>query len=340
VAQAPRLLYGEIRDIIDHESVAMIEQWKRFERLTQKIQQQLAPNARVCRNETIIGKSGARNQIDVTLRSRIGQYEFFCIIECKDWKTKVDIDTIRAFQSKVEDVQAMQGVIVSTKGFTSEAQKFADSHNIRLYELVDAESENWREAALIPIILGQISLKEASLQVIDTRTCQSIWLKEESGKPPPEEKIYLFERRRNRYILIRDFLEDRWDEIFKSREPKSDEWFETEKDAFFLYIGDGKDVPVIIRYRLQSETIWYYGHLSLRRCLGLLDQKTGELLTSEYLSNPLIFKEIVKYWPSTKNKNEIPFVPEHQFFIGHFFSQRDQKPPDSIVIEKLPLISK
>jgi len=318
----------------------MTEQWKRFERLTQKIQQQLAPNAKVGINETIVGKSGARNQLDVTLRSRVGQYEFFCVIECKDWNSKVDIGTVRAFQSKLEDVQAMQGVMVSAQGFTSEAQKFADSQNIRLYKLVDAESENWREAALIPIILGKIDPTMYSLEIIDTRTNQSVWLIDASEKLAPEEKIYLFEMRRNRYIRIRDFLEERWDEIFKLREPKSDEWFETEQGVFFLYEGDGKDIPVIVRYRFEAETTWYYGHLSLRRCFGLLDQKTGELLTSEYLSDPLIFQEIIKSWPSTKNKSEIPFSPELQFFMGYFFSKRDQKPPASVVIKKLPPISK
>lgn len=318
----------------------MTKQWKRFERLTQRIQQQLAPNARVVINETIVGKSGARNQLDVTLRSRIGQYEFFCVIECKDWNTKVDIDTVRAFQSKVEDVQAMQGVMVSAQGFTSEAHKFADSHNIRLYRLIDAESEKWNEAALIPIILEKIDPKMYSLQIIDTRTYQSIWLKDASEKSAPKEKIYLFEKKQNRYIRIQDFIEEKWDEIFKSRKPKSDEWFETEQDAFFLYIGDGKDIPVIVKYRLEAETTWYYGHISLQRCLGLLDQKTGELLTAEYLSDPLIFRDIIKTWPSTKNKSEIPVLPEFQFFIGFFFSKRDQKPPEAVVIEKLPHMSK
>jgi hypothetical protein len=317
----------------------MTEQWKRFERLTQKIQQQLAPDARVCRNETVVGKSGALNQLDVTLRSPVGQYEFFCVFECKDWNSRVDIDTVRAFQTKVDDVQAMQGVMVSAQGFTREAHKLAEAQNIRLYRLVDAESENWNEAALIPITLGQIYLKMSSLQIIDTRTNQSIYLKDASGKLAPEEKVYLFEKRRNRYIRIRVFLEERWDEIFKLREPKPDEWFETEPGVFFLYVGDGKDIPVIVRYRLEAETTWYYGHLSLRRCLGFVDQKTGELLTPGYLSDPLIFREIIKSWRSTKNRNEIPFSPEHQFFIGHFFSKRDQEPPASIVIEKLPPMS-
>lgn len=318
----------------------MTKQWKRFERLTQKIQQQLAPDATVGIDETIVGKSGPRNQLDVTLRSRVGQYKFFCVIECKDWNNKVDIDTVRAFQSKVEDVQAMQGVMVSAKGFTREAHKYADARNIRLYRLVDAESESWHEAALIPIILGKIDPTTYSLQIIDTMTNQSVWLKDASGKRAPEEKVYLFDMKRNRYIRIRDFLEEKWDEIFKLREPKPDEWFETEQGGLFLYEGDGKDIPVIVRYNFVAETTWYYGHLSLKRCLGLLDQKTGKLLTSAYLSNPLIFREIIKSWPNTKNKSEIPVSPEHQFFMGYFFSRRDQKPPEAVVIEKLSPISK
>jgi len=312
----------------------MTEQWKRFEQLTQQIQRQLAPDAKVGINEIVVGKSGARNQLDVTLRASVGQYEFFCVIECKDWNSKVDIDTVRAFQSKVEDVQAMQGVMVSSQGFTSEAHKYAEAHNICLYRLVDAESENWREAALIPIVLGQIYLKTAEAQTIDIQTNRSIKLIDASGNPAPEEKIYLFDIKQKRYIRIRDFLEERWDEIFKIQEPKSDIWFETEQDAFFLYEGDEKHISVIIRYRFESETIWYYGRLSLQRCLGFVDQKTGELLTSDYLSDPLMFREIINSWPNTKKRSEIPFSPEHTFFMGHFFSKRDQEAPAGVIIEK------
>jgi hypothetical protein len=236
----------------------------------------------------------------------------------------------------VEDVEAMQGVMVSAQGFTSEARKYAESHNIRLYRLVDAESENWSEAALIPVVLGRIYLRTAEAQTIDTRTNQSIRLMDASGKPAPEDKIYLFEPSRNRYIRIRSFLEERWDEIFKTREPKSDEWFETKQGAFFLYEGDGKHISVIVRYRLEAETIWYYGRLSLRRCMGFVDQKTGELLTSEYLSDPLMFREVVRSWPNTINRSEIPFLPAHTFFMGHFFSKRNQGSLEGVMIEKVP----
>ena len=175
---------------------------------------------------------------------------------------------------------------------------------------------------------------EDTITIIDIQTNRSIKLIDASGNPAPEEKIYLFDIKQKRYIRIRDFLEERWDEIFKIQEPKSDIWFETEQDAFFLYEGDEKHISVIIRYRFESETIWYYGRLSLQRCLGFVDQKTGELLTSDYLSDPLMFREIINSWPNTKKRSEIPFSPEHTFFMGHFFSKRDQEAPAGVIIEK------
>lgn len=314
---------------------SMTEDWKRFEHLTQKIQQQLTPDAIVGHNEFVVGKSGARNQLDVTLRSNIGQYKYFCVIECKDWKNKVDIDTVRAFQSKVKDVEAMQGVMVSSQGFTREAYKYAESQNICLYKLVDAESEKWSEAALIPIVITRINLRKAELRIIDNKTKQSIWLMDKNGKPAEEEKMYFFDPKLNRYIRIREFLEEKWDEIFKNKEPKSDEWFETEEGEFLLYEGDEKHIEIIVKFSLEAIKTWYYGNLSLSNCLGFVDQKTGKLLTPEYCSNPLIFRDIVKTWPKTTNKNEIPFSPEHTFFMGHFFSKNDHEPPNSVIIKKI-----
>jgi len=190
----------------------MTTEWKRFECLTQKIQKQLTPNAKVRHNEFVIGKSGAKNQLDVTVRALIGQYEYFCVIECKDWGSKVGINTIRAFNSKVDDVNAKQGVIVSAKGFTSEAKKYADIHNIILYKLVDAESEKWNEAALIPIIVGRINLNTAEVEIIDNQTKNIISIMDGAGDVVGVDRLYLYESEKNRYIKLRSFLEERWDE--------------------------------------------------------------------------------------------------------------------------------
>ena len=314
----------------------MTKKWQRFEKLARMIQQQLAPEAQVKHNQVVVGKSGAHNQLDVTVHANVGQYKFFCVIECKDWESKVDIDTVRAFASKVDDVGAAPGVIVSANGFTSEALKYAKSRDIYLYRLVDAETTNWQEVPMIPVVVGHISLKNAETKIIDTRSGESVGLMDDSGKLASEDKTYFFEIGRNRYIKIRDLLEEKWDEVFETREPESDEWFETEDGAFFLYEGNDKLVPVVIQYRLEAETIWYYGHLSLKRCKGFLDEKTGNLLSSEYESEHLIFSQVIKSWPSTKDKSQIPFSTGHCFFMGKFFKRHFDHIPAGAAIVKKP----
>lgn len=312
----------------------MNSDWKRFEKLTQRIQRQLAPGACVQHNEVVAGKSGAKNQLDVTLRARVGQFDFFCVIECKNWVDKVGISTVREFVSVLEDVRAHCGVIVSASGFTSEARTYALSKGIKLYRLIDAEAENWSELPLIPAVVGRIYLVGARSELIDCRSGESIWLTDKAGDRAPDDKVYLFDIQGNRYIKIRQFLEERWDDIFQEREPGSDEWFETEEGRYFLYEGEGKHVPAKIRYCLEGETTWYFGNLSLRQHQGFFDEGAGQYLHSSYETEPLIFKEIVSSWQSTKNKDEIPISPEHVFFMGHFFRKTVENSVAGVVIEK------
>jgi hypothetical protein len=127
--------------------------WKQFEILTKKIQQDLAPNAQVTHDEKIVGRSGVKHQCDVVVRGNIGQYDFLIIMECKDWPNKkVGTEVIRDLKGKLIDISATKGVVVSSKGFTNDANILARSENINLYTLFDAENVQWSDQALIPIV--------------------------------------------------------------------------------------------------------------------------------------------------------------------------------------------
>jgi hypothetical protein len=57
--------------------------WKQFETIIADIHQQLAPDAVVRHNHRIVGKSGRKRQLDVTVSQNIGDYpmvksHYFC----------------------------------------------------------------------------------------------------------------------------------------------------------------------------------------------------------------------------------------------------------------------
>lgn len=81
------------------------------------------------------GRSGQAHQIDVFWRFDVAGVEHRTAIECKRYMRPVSIDVVRSFSAVIEDIGNTCGVIVTTVGFQSGAQKFAASKGIRLLTL-------------------------------------------------------------------------------------------------------------------------------------------------------------------------------------------------------------
>lgn len=311
----------------------MTDSWKDFEKIVQKIQQALMPHAQVTHNEKIIGRSGVSNQCDVVIRAKVGQYDFFCVLECKDWADKVGVERVREFQSKLDDLGAMKGAIVSAKGFTDEAIKLARHCDINLYKLVDAQNIKWREEAFIPILVTHIYLLKAEASIVHMATGNTITMTDSNGEIVRQERIHLIDIKENRYMRFRELMEREWDRIFKNHLPDMYEMFETEKDRYLVSMRNGLDLPVTIRYKFFPEIKYHYGNLPLMECQGFIDQQTGALLTNGYLSGPLDFLESMKKWPFTTEREQIPIKPLFTFFMGKFFEGRANPAPRAVTIQ-------
>lgn len=132
-----------------------------LERLVEKIQRQLAPQAEVIHNAKLMGRnSGVERQIDVLVRDYIGQYEINIAIECKDYKRPVDVKAVESFSGMLADINAQKGVLVCRSGFTSGAASLAGSLKIDLYSPVDIDIERFEIDASMPIIF---EIRESSI---------------------------------------------------------------------------------------------------------------------------------------------------------------------------------
>lgn len=132
---------GLLDDI--YQELGKEPKWKKFEKIIAGIHMLNAEGAKVKFNDHIIGKRTRRKrQIDVSLRFRHGYYEYLAIIECKDFKTKVPVKEVEAFRTKIEDVGAQKGIMVSPKGFQKGATKAAETFNIDLFTLTE-EVGDW-----------------------------------------------------------------------------------------------------------------------------------------------------------------------------------------------------
>ncbi len=126
-----------------------------YERFTQEVYQQLLscqhPNiANVQHNIRLEGRSGCKHQIDVYWEYEKDGARHRVAIECKNYSNHVPKEKVCAFQGVLSDLDGVEGIMVSKKGFQSGAKQYAKEYGISLHELREPEGEE--------TIIGEINL--------------------------------------------------------------------------------------------------------------------------------------------------------------------------------------
>ncbi|AHF11443.1 MULTISPECIES: restriction endonuclease [Dehalobacter] len=83
----------------------------------------------------------AEHQIDVTIEKQGNKKRI--LVECKDYNDIVGIGIIRDFYGAVAQIKPDDAIVVTTKGFTKGAVKFAKDENIKLAILKEFNEEDW-----------------------------------------------------------------------------------------------------------------------------------------------------------------------------------------------------
>jgi hypothetical protein len=121
--------------------------WRRFEKLVARMICTLSPDGtEVVYDDSIRGHlSQADRQIDVSIRSKSGGRTELVIVQCRDHKSRLDVNAVGEFAAVIGDVEASRGVMISVHGWTDTAKTYARALNIELLRLVDAEQKIWAE---------------------------------------------------------------------------------------------------------------------------------------------------------------------------------------------------
>ena len=110
---------------------------KYFEQKTHQLLTKFNPTKQVLADVRIQGKlSESSRQVDVTLRDP-SEYDFIAF-ECKDESTAIGTPTIEGYATKLIDIGAQKGAIVSNSPFSRGARRMAEKLGIDLLHLVDS----------------------------------------------------------------------------------------------------------------------------------------------------------------------------------------------------------
>ncbi|MEO3723468.1 restriction endonuclease [Pseudomonas syringae] len=113
------------------------------------------------RDVKVEGPDGLR-QIDVLVKHEHAGVAYTTIIECRDYAGKLNVTHLDAFASKLVDVKASKGILVSRKGFSKTAVQKAGRLGIGLCVVDNADTMLKQLVVAVPVIVKVI---HPSLQV-------------------------------------------------------------------------------------------------------------------------------------------------------------------------------
>ena len=111
-----------------------------YELFTREIYRQLGQAtkvnaANVKHNVKLVGKSGQKHQIDVYWEYEKDGKTHHVAIECKNYRRRISLEKVCAFKGVLDDLDGVNGIMVSKVGFQKGAKKYAQQYGISLKEL-------------------------------------------------------------------------------------------------------------------------------------------------------------------------------------------------------------
>lgn len=275
-----------------------------LELLVQKIQQQLAPQADVLHNVKLEGRrTGAKRQIDVLVREKIGQYDISIVIDCKDYKHPVDVKGVEEFAGLLDDVGAQKGVLVCPVGFTANAKTRAAGLQIDLYSPVDTDPHKWQASPTIPA-LCDFRVAGVSFGV----SCSA---------PLPFMLPFgffsdnmIYDEQGNPLGTCYGKMLERW-----NSGELSDHLGVTEEINIFGDIpvqtdnGYGQLCPVSVYVGIDVREQLFSGQLPILQMSGFKDEMTGKVITNAFSVGLLDPDEIEENWTPVTSESELEVKP-------------------------------
>ncbi|WP_405292658.1 restriction endonuclease, partial [Algibacter sp. Ld11] len=119
-----KILAHKTTTILIRKRYALLEKmnWKKYEEEIFENFKSAYPNTKISYNQKIIGRySKIERQIDVLIEGRIAGKKIRLVIDGKYYSENVDVKAVDSFISMVEDIDAAQGILITSKGYSQAA---------------------------------------------------------------------------------------------------------------------------------------------------------------------------------------------------------------------------
>lgn len=274
--------------------------WQKLELLVASIQRQLAPGAKVTHNAKVEGRlSETSRQIDVLVEQCVGQYQIRIALDCKDYKTPVDVKAVEEFHGLMVDIGAHKGALVCPAGFTKSAKKRAKKLEVELFSPADTDPHKWQVSLALPAIC-------------DFRATRIAFGISTSAPMPMRlpERFYdlsVLDASGNNLGKIFDVASTRWDKGEYPTEPGAHEKVPLlASGGTTVENGYGSQIPVDFTVSLFVTRQRYFGHVPITELHGLRDEQTGAVITNAFRIKLLDPVQVQNQWVKLAEGEQAP----------------------------------
>jgi hypothetical protein len=128
----------------------MSKQSDDYERFTQDVIKELV-GVTVHRQKVYRGRRSQRNiRVDLSFNYSVGGAGLLFVVECKCYNRRVPADDVEEFHSKIDDIGAHKGIMVTTVGFQDGTIKTAKGRGIALALL----TKEPQKGELVYVVIG------------------------------------------------------------------------------------------------------------------------------------------------------------------------------------------
>lgn len=274
--------------------------WQKLELLVASIQRQLAPGAKVTHNAKVEGKlSETSRQVDVLVEQFVGQYKVRIALDCKDYKTPVDVKAVEEFHGLMLDIGAHRGALVCPVGFTKSAKKRAKKLEMELFSPADTDPHKWQVSLALPAICDFRSTRigfgissSAPMPMLLPQHFYELNVLDESG---------------NSLGRIFDVACTRWDHGQYPTEPGVHEKVPLlPVGGTTVDNGYGSQIPVDLTVSLSVTRQRYFGHIPITELHGLRDEQTGAVITNAFRIKLLDPVQVQNQWVQLAEGEQAP----------------------------------
>lgn len=264
--------------------------WEIFEKFVNKILKDLTSDTLVQTDQSLQGERTKQSRkVDILIQRPVGNYCINIAIECKDFKSPVNVASVEETIELFHDVGVNMGVIVAANGFTSAAQTVGERAGLKLYNLTDTDNHNWKASLKIPTLCYVKNLKKFNFSITYPRT----------NLIQAKNSYMLYDNQGEQLGFIQDLIVAWWTQADHGVATGVHKNIDVIPQEKFLLVNQ-ELIPIKVKANIHVEELAYLKEWSIEEISEFEEQENEEIKKKNFMTETVHFEDLKNNWRKVK----------------------------------------